>query len=125
MIYKNIDIHNIAELIYNDDGSISWKRVPSDVHSTMEAAMADSVVHNSTGVELRFIIKGDSATIRMSTYENDPKSFSTFHIFRGGIQGGWQDHEVHCHVTGDVQDFVIERAKNTDKLKIMSETCGA
>lgn len=124
MIYKNIDIHNIAELIYNDDGSISWKRVPSDVHSTMEAAMADSVVHNSTGVELRFIIKGDSATIRMSTYENDPKSFSTFHIFRGGIQGGWQDHEVHCHVTGDVQDFVIERAKNTDKLKIMSETCG-
>lgn len=124
MIYKNIDIHNIAELIYNDDGSVSWKRVPSDVHSTMEAAMADSVVHNSTGVELRFIIKGDSATIRMSTYENDPKSFSTFHIFRGGIQGGWQDHEVHCHVTGDVQDFVIERAKNTDKLKIMSEICG-
>ena len=124
MIYKNIDIHNVAELIYNDDGSVSWKRVPSDVHRAMEAAMADSVVHNSTGVELRFIIKGDCATIRMSTYENNPKSFSTFHVFRGGVQGGWSDHEVHRHVTGEIQDFVIEKSNNISRLKTMSDKSG-
>ena len=67
MIYKNFEIHNVAELIYNDDGSVSWKRVPSEVHAAMESKMADTVAHNSTGVELRFVIKGDSATIRMST----------------------------------------------------------
>ena len=124
MIYKNIEIHNVAELIYNNDGSVSWKRVPSEVLYTMESKTADAMVHNSTGVELRFVIKGDSATIKMSTYENNPKSFSTFHVYRGNIQGGWSDHEVHRHVTGEVQDFVIERSKNIDKLKIMSDKCG-
>ncbi len=125
MIYKNIDIHNIAELIYNDDGSVSWKRVPSDVQREMEMPNGKRMVQGATGVELRFIIKGDSATIRMSTYENDPKSFATFHVFRGGLQGGWQDHEIHRHVTGEVRDFVIEKSKNIDKLKIMSEKSGS
>lgn len=124
MIYKNFEIHNVAELIYNDDGSVSWKRVPSEVATTMEAPTADGMVHNSTGVELRFIIKGDFATIRMSTYSNDPESFSTFHVYRGGIQGGWSDHEVHRHVTGEIQDFVIEKSKNISRLKTMSDKSG-
>lgn len=124
MIYKNFEIHNVAELIYNDDGSVSWKRVPSQVATAMEATMADSMVHNSTGVELRFVINGDSATVRMSTCSNDPKSFSTFHVYRGGIQGGWSDHEVHRHVTGEIQDFVIEKSKNISRLKTMSDKSG-
>lgn len=124
MIYKNVEIYNIAEFIHNDDGSVSWKRVPSNVHSDMESKVKETVVHNSTGVELRFVIKGDSATIRMSTYENDPKSFATFHVYRGSIQGGWSDHEVHRHVTGEIQDFVIEKSNNISRLKEMSEKCG-
>lgn len=122
--YKNIEIHNIAELIHNSDGSVSWKRVPSEVHREMDSSNRDSVVHNSTGVELRFVIKGDAATIRMSTYENNPKSFSTFHVYRGGIQGGWSDHEVHRHVTGEIQDFVIEKSKNIPTLREMSSKSG-
>ena len=85
MIYKNFEIHNVAELIRNDDGSISWKRVPSDVHGQLEATLADTVAYGSTGVELRFVIKGESATVRMSTFANNPLSFSTFHVYRGGI----------------------------------------
>lgn len=121
MIYKNIEIHNIAEIIYNDDGSISWKRVPSIVASGMDAQNPDGVVCNSTGVELRFVIKGENATIRMSTYNNDPYSFSTFHVYRGGIQGGWEDHEIHRHVTGEVQDFVISKSHNIEHLREMSK----
>jgi len=124
MIYKNIEIYNIAELIYNDDGSVSWKRVPSDVHKEMEAPNADLVAHNSTGVELRFVIKGDSAIIRMSTRNNNPKSFSTFHVYRGGIQGGWEDHEVHRHVTGEVQDFEIKKSGNLPHLREMTKKSG-
>ena len=52
MLYKNIEIHNVAELIDNGDGSVSWKRVPSEVHHAMEGSYADRMVHNSTGVEL-------------------------------------------------------------------------
>lgn len=124
MIYKNFEIHNAAELIHNDDESISWKRVPSDVHSAMEGKQTESVVYGSTGVELRFVIKGEAATVRMSTFANEPRSFSTFHVYRGGIQGGWDDHEVHRHVTGEVQDFVIKRSSNMEKLKEMSRRMG-
>ena len=124
MIWKNIEIHNVAELINNDDGSVSWRRVPYEVCDQMESSMAEHVVHCSTGVELRFVIKGETATVRMSTLKNDPQSFSTFHVYRGGIQGGWDDHEVHRHVTGEVQDFVIKRSSNMQRLKEMSERIG-
>lgn len=124
MIYKNFEIHNVSELIYNDDGSVSWKRVPSEVHSVMECPNGDRMVRGATGVELRFVIRGESATVRMSAANNDPQSFYTFHVFRGGIQGGWSDHEKHRHVTSEVQDFVIESSKNMPHLKTMAEQSG-
>lgn len=124
MIYKNIEIHNIAELVEYGDGSISWKRVPSEVLNEMECKTPDYVVCNSTGVELRFVIKGESATIRMSTLTNDPKSFNTFHVYRGGIQGGYEDHEIHRHVTAEIEDFVITKSPNMAKLKKMTEEIG-
>ena len=65
MIYKNVLFHNVAEIIDNDDGSFSWKRVPSDVHKAMESPHSDTVVHNSTGVEMRFVINGENAVIKM------------------------------------------------------------
>ena len=105
MIYKNFEIHNAAELIHNEDGSVSYMRVPTAVYEQMESKIKDIVVHGSTGVELRFVIKGESATIRMCTRKNNPLSFATFHVYRGGIQGGYEDHEVHRHVTGEIEDF--------------------
>ncbi len=124
MIYKNIEIHNVADLIEFEDGSVSWRRIPLDVYNQMEADGKEHVAHNATGVELRFVIKGESATIRMSTLKNDPKSFSTFHVYRGGIQGGYEDHEIHRHVTGEIQDFEIKRSANMDRLKSMTERIG-
>ena len=124
MIYKNIEIHNVAELIDNGDGSISWKRVPSEVHNAMESKIKDIVAYSSTGVELRFVIKGDSATIKMCTLVNNPKSFCTFHVYRGGIQGGDTDIEVNRQITGEIQEFVIEKAKNIPALKEMTSKVG-
>ena len=123
MIYKNFEIHNVAELIENADGSVSWKRVPSSVHETMEGAQAEKVVYFATGVELRFVLRGEKAVIRMSSGGSE-KSFHTFHVFRGGIQGGWADHEVHRHVTNEIQEFEILRSKNIPHLKEISEKMG-
>lgn len=37
MIYKNADIHNIAELVINEsDKSIQWRRVPKSVIDCLE-----------------------------------------------------------------------------------------
>ena len=124
MIYKNFEIHNVAEIYDTGDGSISWKRFPGGVHSKLESSNPDNVVLCSTGVELRFVIKGESATVRMSTLVDNPRSFSTFHVYRGGIQGGWDDHEVHRHVPGEPQDFIIKRSPNIEKLKEMSSRLG-
>lgn len=126
MIFQNFEIHNIAEIIHNDDGSISWKRVPSFVQDSMEAENKDNVVYNSTGVELRFVLKGDSAKIKMCTYDaSDTNSVATFHVFRGSIQGGWQDSEVHKYVSSTPQEFVIEKSTNISHLKTMTEHNGS
>ena len=124
MKYKNIEIHNVAEISENPDGSVSWLRVPAKVYEAMELSTKNSAVLGCTGVELRFVIRGDRATIRMSSGSKNPKSSDSFHVFRGGIQGGWRDHEVHRHVTGEIQDFVIERSSNLEKLRDMAKRNG-
>ncbi len=124
MIYKNFEIHNAAELIHHDDGSVSWRRVPSCVYAEMETNQGKAMACNSTGVELRFVMKGESATVRMCTYDNDPQSFCTFHVFRGAIQGGWEDHEIHRHVTGEIEDFVIKKSAKPEALKKITEKFG-
>ena len=120
MHYKNAELYNIAEIVNNEDGSISWKRVPSAVYSSLESEQGKRMAVCATGVELRFVLKGDKAVIRMATKEGD----GIFHVYRGGIQGGWDDHEVHKQVKTEVEDFVIEKSKNIDRLKVMTEKSG-
>ena len=120
MIYKNAELHNVEELIYNDDGSISWIRVPGTVRNALESDQGKRMAINSTGVELRFVLKGDQAVIRMSTGEGD----GIFHVYRGGIQGGWSDHEVHKQVNTKPEEYVIEKSANIDRLKVVTEKVG-
>ncbi len=124
MIYKNIEFHNVEELIHNEDGSVTWLRVPSAVFSKMEMRNADTAVHGAGGVELRFVIKGESATIKMRTYEDNPSSYPHFHVFRGAVQGGWEDNEIHTTVTGEIQDFVIKKAENIERVNDMHKRIG-
>ena len=120
MIYKNVEFHNVAELMENGDGSISWKRVPTQVQEHLDSDQGKNMVLGYTGVELRFVLKGDKAVIRMSVSEGD----GVFHVYRGSIQGTWQDHSVHKRVGTEPEDFVIERSRNMDRLKMMTEKCG-
>ncbi len=120
MIYKNAELFNAAQLIDHEDESVSWSRLPDAVYEALESEQGKQMAHNATGVELRFVLRGEKAVIRMSTSEGE----GVFHVYRGGIQGGWEDHEVHKTVRTQMEDFVIERSKNGEHLKIMSELCG-
>lgn len=124
MIYKNVEFHNVEELVYNEDGSVSWMRVPSSVYNEMEMRNAQNAAFGAGGVELRFVIKGESATIKMRTYEDNPSSIPCFHVFRGAIQGGWEDNEIHTTVTGEIQEFVIKKAENIERLQNIHERTG-
>ena len=120
MIWKNADICGAAELFANEDGSVSWRRVPKTVYDALESDLGRSMAGICTGVELRFVLKGDKAVIRMCTVHGG----GVFHVFRGGIQGSSRDHEEHKNVGKDMTEFVIERSPPREKLKIMTEKLG-
>lgn len=68
MIYKSVEIFNIEEIINNEDGSISWLRVPDNVFQNLESGnQGIRMAKNSTGVEIRFVLKGQKAIIKMCT----------------------------------------------------------
>ena len=87
MLYKNAEIHNVEEMITNADGSVSFIRVPHTVYENLEMSGGQRQAISSTGVEIRFVIKGDAAKIKMAT-DGDASSTNVFHVYRGGIQGG-------------------------------------
>lgn len=119
MIYKNAELHNVAELTENGDGSVSWRRVPSYVYEALETDGGRLMAENSTGVEMRFVLRGDRAVIKMST----AGGYGSFRIFRGGIQGSWED-EKNTVVTEEVREYVIEKSRNLDKMKKITDMAG-
>lgn len=124
MLYKNAEIHNAAELNINpEDGSMTWCRVPGNVFDAMEAEQGQRICLNSTGVEIRFVMKSDTAVIRMQAI-SDKATHACFHIFRGGIQGGWRDHEINTYVCDKPQDFVIEKSANLPVLREIAKAAG-
>ncbi len=121
MIYKNAELHNVVKLIHNDDGSVSWMRVPQNVYDNFEIESARRLAKGFTGVEIRFVINSGSAVIKMLSEGGQGR----FHVYRGGIQGGWQDHEVHTNVSDSVEEYVIEKAPNSERLKEIGRRTGS
>lgn len=120
MIWKNVEIHNVAQLV-EKDGGITWARVPEQIADRMENDMGPYMARNSTGVELRFVMKSDQVRIRMAALS---PATSVFHVFRGGIQGGWDDHEVDKYVCQEPKDYVIQKSSNLEMLKKVATEFG-
>lgn len=123
MIWKNIEIHNVAELTHFEDGSVSWLRLPREAVENMEKPGGPAQAEGCTGVELRFVLRGDSVKIVMSAL-GGPESFHTFHVYRGGMQGVWEDHEIHCHITPEPQEFTFKHSYTRKGIKTVSEMLG-
>lgn len=121
MIYKNIEIHNVAALYDSPQGGVSWLRVPQSVYDSLEHGdQARNMAKCSTGVELRFVIKsGDGVIIRMSKL-SPGESTNVFHVFRGGIQGSWEDCELNKYVFDEPRDYYIKKSSNAGMLKKMA-----
>ncbi|MBE7053128.1 MAG: hypothetical protein E7391_02505 [Ruminococcaceae bacterium] len=117
MIWKNVYFHNVASLVTNEDGSVSWRRVPDYVYDNLAKGEHSKIqASNATGVEMRFILKGENAKITISA-----DGEGAFHIYRGSIQGRWQDE--FKYVTSTQKEFIIDRCEKEERLKIMKEKC--
>ncbi len=124
MIYHGMDIFNAAEIIPLDDG-FTWRRVPKSVEDHLEVGQqAFNMSRGTTGVELRFVMRSDKVVFRMQKVMKN-ESTQNFHVFRGSIQGSWEDHESSkALVNDDVVDFEIKRSNNLETLREMAKLAG-
>ncbi|NLO08319.1 MAG: SGNH/GDSL hydrolase family protein [Clostridiales bacterium] len=87
MIFENIEFHNVEEMIRCDKG-YQMLRLPSYVREQINPTARDEVSRFSTGVEIRFRLKGNSVNIILSVDENAEAQVA--YIYYGSFQGGWQ-----------------------------------
>lgn len=119
MIFQNIEFHNVAEMKAGEKGYAMY-RVPESVRSELNEMARDAISRFSTGVELRFKIKGDSATVLLTTDEHLEAQVA--YIYYGSLQGGWQySSKVIC--TGETR-ITIPKPENLATLQDITEQRG-
>lgn len=69
MIFNNIEFHNVEEMKKCEKGYMMY-RLPAYVREKINSSARDETSLFSTGVELRFRIKGDYATVILSLGDN-------------------------------------------------------
>ena len=123
MIYKNIEVFNTVEAEEHEGGT-RFYRVPKSVADKMEVPPSGiGRATNSTGVELRFVVKSGSVKIKIK--DISPIDYlSSFHVYYGGLQGGWDAHEVNCYITRDEREFEFRVPQNLEKLRKISQDAG-
>lgn len=120
VIWKNLEIFNVDEIYENENGSISWRRIPESLMQAVERDGARMQAVRCTGVELRFVMKSEKVVLKMRVRQGN----GVTHVYRGGIQGGWQDHEAGKIVSTEVKEVEIERSANLEHLRFMTEKSG-
>ena len=98
MIYQNVELFNVAEVITPEDGGegVQLLRCPPSVRACLNPAAQDAAAC-VTGCELRFVIEeGDSATL---TLRNLGASNARLLVYYGSMQSGWKTLTQYSHDT--------------------------
>lgn len=124
MIYKNVELYNVSDIDTDErDGGITWYRMPKKLMDKFETPGGKHMNVFSTGVEIRFVINSGTAVIRMQSII-DENINACFHVYRGGIQGGYPDHENNTHVPNEPINFEFGNVGNIDTLRDMARLAG-
>lgn len=115
MIFKQIDFHNVEELEKSDKGYIMW-RLPYKVREQLSEGAKNKVSRFSTGVELRFKIKSDLATVTLRADAMEEAAVA--YIYYGSFQGGWQ-YSSKVILDKDTR-ITISKPDNLEKLKLIT-----
>ncbi|MGN0779648.1 MAG: SGNH/GDSL hydrolase family protein [Aristaeellaceae bacterium] len=116
MIFQQIDFHNVAEMTPVADGWLMW-RLPEPVRAQTSENLRQRVCCYTTGVELRFRLRGTGVTLLL---RSEPMAEAQVaHIYYGSMQGGWENS---TRVIGTQPTRVhIPAPKNLDALRQISE----
>ena len=112
MIFQGIDFHNVEEMEQCEKGYRIW-RLPKWLREKMNDGIRNTTSRYSTGVELRFVLKSDSADIILRA--ESAAEASVAYIFRGSIQGGWQTSSVA--IGTEETKIPVTKADNIELLK--------
>ena len=123
MLYKNIEIHNAAEIFDAENGASSWLRVPQSVYDGLETEQAKNMCKGSTGVELRFTMNSPEVKIKIRSLGTD-NCPCRYQVFYGGIQGGWESCSIDTYIGPKAREITIKKPKNTEMLERMNKQAG-
>ena len=89
MIFDNILFHNVENMELTEHGYL-MSRVPAYVREELNETAKNSACLGGTGVELRFKLKEDAATVILKTAKISQMEAPVVYIYYGSIQGGWE-----------------------------------
>ena len=118
MIFDNILFHNVEEMELTEHGYL-MSRVPNEVREELNETARNSASRGGAGVELRFKLKDDEATIILETAKISEMEAPVAYIYYGSIQGGWK-LSSRALVKGQNR-ITIKKPDNMEFLKVLSK----
>ena len=115
MIFQNIDFHNVEEIRQEEKGYRLY-RFPLAVAKKMDEG-AERISCMSTGIELRFKIKGEAVDIWMQAEAAEEAQVA--YIYYGNFQGGW--YSSSKVILEEKTKLHFERIKNLEVIKKISD----
>lgn len=112
LLYKNAQLHNVSELIKDDNGSYNMLRIPKSVEEQMDER-GRFTNRNCCGVEIRFNLLGDAAKIKLRVPEGSSASKAT--VLFGNIYSGWE--ECSKTIYDKETEIIIKNPYDRDSLK--------
>ena len=117
MIFQNIEIHGCSELELLQNGAYATLRVPKAVEEHL-SPMGQSQNKNCTGIEFRFVLKGEEATLHFG-FEDDESGEIT--VFYGDFVADWP--ETTKRVKGECEVKIV-RNQNLERLRAIAKEYG-
>lgn len=101
VVFKGVQIHGVSDLEPEADGLYSFRRAGKGVHLALPN-QGRAMNAGSTGVEFRFVMRGDSVRLRLGTPSDG--AFSRLTVYHGDLIGDWPElnktvHGRDCEIT--------------------------
>ncbi|WP_461227269.1 GDSL-type esterase/lipase family protein [Lacticaseibacillus suihuaensis] len=111
MEYQNMDLHNVARVLPSPHGVLLDR-----ADAALFAALDEPGTHtsnNDSGVELRFVMTGDTAQITLQAQE--ASELQVAYVMHGCFQGTYQETNLLLHTTPTT--LTIHRPANLPRLQ--------
>ncbi len=106
MIWKNAELHNVAQLTPSATGGYIMHRVPSSVGDQLSSEQGKRMSIASTGVEIRFRVRSGAARVTLALgQDSDADTSCEAHVFYGGICAGWDRYKQVISSKGTVLEL--------------------